>query len=263
MTMTMRVMRRALLGWVAAGLLALAPAGLTAAEVRVMISGGFFEPFRQMVPQFEQASGHRVVIIQGASMGNAPDAIPVRLGRGEAADVLILAAPALDQLIAAGHGAPGSRVDLVRSLIGMAVRSGAPRPDISTEESFIRALREARSIAYSASASGTYFAQTLIPRLGLADEILPKARRILSERVGTVVARGDAELGLQQVSELLPIPGIDFIGVLPPSLQQETIFSAGIAARAQETQAARALIAFMAGPEAVDAIRRAGLEPVR
>jgi molybdate transport system substrate-binding protein len=257
------VMRRAMLGLIAAGLLALTPATLAAAEVRVMISGGFFEPFRQMVPQFEQASGHRVVVIQGASMGNAPDAIPVRLTRGEAADVLILAGPALDQLIAAGHGAAGSRVDLVRSLIGMAVRAGAPRPDISTEAGFVAALRQARSIAYSASASGTYFAETLVPRLGLADEVLPKARRILSERVGTVVARGDAELGLQQVSELLPIAGIDFIGVLPPALQQETIFSAGIATRSEQPEAARALIAFMAGPQAVEAIRRAGLEPMR
>lgn len=253
------MLRRA---WLAALLLAI-PGLAGAADIRVMISGAFFEPFRQVAPQFERATGHRIVIIQGASMGNAPDAIPVRLARGEVADVMILAAPALDALIAAGHAAPGSRVDLVNSLIGMSVRAGARRWDISTEEGFVRALREANSIAYSASASGTYFAQTLLPRMGLEAEIGPKARRILSERVGAVVARGDAELGLQQVSELLPIAGLDFIGVLPPSVQQATIFSAGIGARAAEPAAGRALVAFLAGPEVVAAIRGAGLEPIR
>ena len=253
------ILRRALL----AALLLATPIVAQAAEIRVMISGAFFEPFRQVAPQFERATGHRIVIIQGASMGNAPDAIPVRLARDEMADVMILAAPALDALITAGHAAPGSRTDLVRSLIGMSVRAGARRWDISTEEGFVRALREAGSIAYSASASGTHFAQTLLPRLGLEAEIGPKARRILSERVGTVVARGDAELGLQQVSELLPIAGLDFIGVLPPSVQQATIFSAGIGARAEQATAGRALVAFLAGPEVVDAIRGAGLEPIR
>ena len=252
------ILRRALLA-----ALILAPGLATAAEIRVMISGAFFEPFRQVAPQFERATGHRIVVIQGASMGNAPDAIPVRLARGEVADVMILAAPALDALVAAGHAAPGSRVDLVRSLIGMSVRAGARRWDISTEEGFIRALREAGSIAYSASASGTYFAQTLLPHLGLEAEIGPKTRRILSERVGAVVARGDAELGLQQVSELLPIAGLDFIGVLPLSVQQATIFSAGIGARTEDATAGRALIAFLAGPEAIEAIRGAGLEPIR
>ncbi|MBR0656888.1 substrate-binding domain-containing protein [Plastoroseomonas arctica] len=257
--MTMMMLRRACL----AALLLAMPGLATAADIRVMISGAFFEPFRQVVPQFERATGHRVVTIQGASMGNAPDAIPVRLARGEVAEVMILAAPALDALIASGQAAPGSRVDLVRSLIGMSVRAGARRWDISTEEGFVRALREASSIAYSASASGTYFSQTLLQRMGLEAEIGPKARRILSERVGAVVARGDAELGLQQVSELLPIAGLDFIGVLPPSVQQATIFSAGIGTRAEEPAAARALVAFLAGPEVVEAIRAAGLEPLR
>ncbi|MES2712045.1 MAG: substrate-binding domain-containing protein [Pseudomonadota bacterium] len=257
--MTTMMLRRALL----AVLLLAAPGLARADEIRVMISGAFFEPFRQVAPQFERATGHRIVTIQGASMGNAPDAIPVRLARGEVADVMILAAPALDALITAGHAVPGSRTDLVRSLIGMSVRAGARRWDISTEEGFVRALREASSIAYSASASGTYFSQTLLQRLGLEAEIGPKARRILSERVGAVVARGDAELGLQQVSELLPIAGLDFIGVLPPSVQQATIFSAGIGVRAATPVAARALVAFLAGPEVVDTIRGAGLEPMR
>ena len=144
-------------------------------------------------------------------MGNAPDAIPVRLERGEAADIVIMAGPALDDLIKKGKVMPGSRVDLVRSAIGFAVRSGAPKPDISTMAALKKTLLDAKSIAYSASASGVYFSTELLQKMGIAEQVLPKSKRVVSERVGTVVARGDAELGLQQVSELIPIAGIDYI----------------------------------------------------
>ncbi|MFL1462639.1 substrate-binding domain-containing protein [Roseococcus sp. DSY-14] len=251
------MLRRALL------LLALLlPAAAGAAELVVMTSGGFNAPYQALAPAFERATGHRLVTVQGASMGAAPDAIPNRLGRGEAADVVILAREALDALAAAGHVRPGSRTDLVESRIGAAVRAGAPRWDIATEEGLRRALEEAPSVAYSASASGEYLSRELFARLGLAELMASKARRIYSERVGSVVARGEAALGFQQVSELLPIAGLDFLGPIPEPLQRVTTFSAGIAARSTEPEAAAALLAFLAGPEAHAAIRAAGLDPI-
>ena len=233
-----------------------------AAEVTVMISGGFHAAFRALVPQFERATGHRVAIVQGASMGNAPDAIPQRLARGEPADVLILAAESLDGFIAQGKAVQGSRVDLAESRIGMVVRAGAPKPDISTVDALRRTLLAANSIAYSASASGVYIGTEMYQRLGVADQVAGKSRRILSERVASVVARGEAEIGFQQISELLPVQGVDFVGPIPDEVQRVTIFSAGIAAGAREPDAARALIAFLSSPEAAGAVRESGLDPI-
>ena len=174
-------------------------------EIRVMTSGGFTAAYDELTPQFERATQSKVLTAYGASQGGAPDSIPSRLQRGEPVDIVILAGPALDELIKQGKVVPGSRVDLVRSSIGMVVRKGAPKPDISTVEALKRTLLEAKSIAYSASASGVYLSTELFPRLGIAEQIKAKSKRIESERVGTVVARGDAEIGFQQVSELLPI----------------------------------------------------------
>lgn len=233
-----------------------------AEEIRVMTSGGFTAAFLELVPEFERTTRHTIATSFGASMGGAPDSIPSRLERGEPADIVIMARPALDALIKQGKVLPDSAVDLVRSEIGMAVRAGAPRPDISSAEALKRTLLAARSIAYSASASGVYLSTELFPRLGIADQIRDKSRRIESERVGAVVARGDAEIGFQQISELLPIAGIDLVGPLPPEVQQVTVFSAGIAVGARAVTAARALIAFLASPAAAPTIRKTGLEPV-
>ena len=242
-------------------ILALA-ASSEAAEVKVMTSGAFTAPYLEVIPQFERATHNKVVTAYGASMGNAPDSIPSRLERGEPVDVVILAAPALDDLIKQGKVVPGSRVDLVRSSIGVAVRAGAPKPDISSVEALKRALLQAKSIAYSASASGVYLSQELFPRLGIADEIKAKCHRIANEPVGAVVARGDAEIGFQQISELLPVAGIDYIGPLPPDVQKVTVFSAGVAAGAKHPEAARALIKFLSSSAVVPAITKSGLEPV-
>lgn len=228
-----------------------------------MTSGAFTAAFLELSPQFEQTAMTKVSTAFGASMGGAPDSIPSRLNRNEPADVVILAREALDDLVAKGKVVPGSQVDLVRSTIGMAVRAGAPKPDISSVEALTRTLLAARSIAYSASASGVYLSTELFPRLGIADAIKDKSRRIESERVGTVVARGDAEIGFQQVSELLPIAGIDYVGPLPEAVQRATIFSAGIATGAKNVDAARALIRFLSSAAAGQTIRKSGLEPVR
>src|SRR5207245_9799521 len=140
---------------------------------------------------------------------------------------VILAGQELDDLSALGQVAAASRVDLVRSSIGMAVRSCAPKPDISSVDALKRTLLDAKSIAYSSSASGVYLSTELFQRLGIADQLRAKSNRIDSGPVGTVVARGEAEIGFQQISELLPVPGIDYVGPLPPGAQRVTVFSAG------------------------------------
>jgi molybdate transport system substrate-binding protein len=231
-------------------------------EIKVATSGAFTAAYLELVPEFERATGHTVVTAFGASMGNTPDSIPSRLQRGEHLDVVILAAPALDDLIKQGKVVAASRVDLVRSSIGLAVRAGAPKPDISSVEALTRTLLQAKSIAYSSSASGVYLSTELFQRLGIADRIMAKSRRIDSEPVAAVVARGEAEIGFQQVSELLPVKGIDYVGPLPPGAQRVTVFSAGVVAGAGKAEAARALIAFLSSAAAMPAISKSGLEPV-
>lgn len=237
-------------------------AASAAGEVKVMTSGGLTAALAELTPAFERATGYKVVTSYGASMGGAPDSIPSRLQRGEPVDVVILASEALDDLIAKGRVVAGSRVDLARSSIGMVVRAGAPKPDIGSVDALKRTLLQAKSIAYSASASGVYLSTELFPRLGIADELAGKSKRIESERVATVVARGDAEIGFQQISELLPVPGIDYVGPLPSEVQKVTVFSAGVAATAKAPDAAAAFIRFLASPAAASAITKSGMEPV-
>ncbi len=260
-----RLTRRAVLLGAAAVLAGCAGLGAPrggGSTLHVMTSGGFTAAYNELRPGFERASGHTVKTAYGASMGNAEDSIPSRLARSEPADVVILARPALDALVAQGKVVPGSQVDLVRSSIGFAVKKGAPRPDIGTVDALKRTLLAAPSIAYSASASGTYYETELLKKLGVEAEVKPKSRRILSERVGSVVARGEAALGLQQVSELLPIAGIDYIGPLPAEVQRVTVFSAGIATASKQPEAARQLIRYLQSPEAAPTIAKTGLEPI-
>lgn len=234
-----------------------------AAEINVMSSGGFFAAIRDLAPQFERTSGHKVVLISGSSMGSSSTAIPARLQRGEPADVVILAGSEVDKLILDKKVVAGSRVDLVLSKIGMVVRAGARKPDISTPEAFKRTLLDAKSIGYSASASGVYLSQILFKRLGIYDQIIGKSKEIVGDRVATWVARGDLEIGFQQVSELLPIPGVDFVGTLPAELQKVTVFSSGIAVSAKEPEAGKALVKFLASPAAYPVIAKQGLEPAQ
>jgi molybdate transport system substrate-binding protein len=231
-------------------------------EIKVMTSGAFTEAYQQLVQQFQKTSRHTVVTTFGASMGGAKDSIPMRLGRGEPVDVVIVIESALEPLTKAGHIAGDSRVRLARSVIGVAVRKGAPKPDISSVAALRQSLLQAKSIAYSASASGTYVSTELFQRLGIADQVKGKSKRIESERVGAVVARGDAELGFQQVSELLPIDGIDYLGPLPADVQQVSIISAAFATKISARAAAKELIDFLASPAAAATIHKTGLEPV-
>jgi molybdate transport system substrate-binding protein len=232
-----------------------------AAEIKVMISGGFSAALERLVPQFERTTGHTVMTIFGASMGNTPEAIPSRLQRGEPGDVVIMVGYALADLIKQGKVVADSRVDLARSSIGVAVRAGAPKPDISSVDALRSALVAAKSIAYSDSASGVYISTEMFERLGIKDRVAGKSRMIPGEPVGTVIARGDAEIGFQQISELHPIAGIDLVGPLPPELQKITVYSASIAVGAKQPEAARALVAYVVGEAAMATVLETGLEP--
>lgn len=233
-----------------------------ALELKVMTSGGFTAAYRELVPEFERDSGYKVSTAYGASMGSAPDSIPNRLRRGESADVVILASPALDLLVAQGKVVRGSRVDLAESIIGMAVRAGATKPDIHTVDALRSSLLNAKSIAFSGSASGVYLSTELFQRLGIADQIHAKCKKIESEMVGTVVARGDAEIGFQQMSELLPIPGIDIVGPLPSEVQRVTIFSGGVTVDAKQPSLAMHLLRFFASPAAAQVIEKSGMRTI-
>lgn len=235
-----------------------APAG--SAEIKVMISGGFSAAYEKLVPEFERATGHKVVTERGPSMGETPQAIPNRLGRGEYADVVIMVGYALGKLIDQGKVAADSRVDLAWSPIAMAVKAGAPKPDISTVDNFKKALLAAKSIAYSDSASGVYLSTTLFQRIGVFDQIKDKSRKIPAEPVAKVVARGEAEIGFQPVSELRPYPGIDLVGPIPAELQVVNVFAAGVATSAKEPAAGKALIAYLISPAAKPVIEASGME---
>jgi len=234
----------------------------SAAEVRVMISGGLTAAFKALVPEFERITGNTVLIAYGPSMGTTVNAIPVRLERGEPADVLIMVGYALDDLVKRGKVVANSKVDLVKSPIGIAVKSGAPKPDISSADAVKRALLAAKTIAYSDSASGVYVSTEMFGKLGITDAMKGKARQIPATPVGEIVAKGDAEIGLQQISELKPVSGIDIIGPLPDDLQKITVFSAGIASVSKEPDAGKALIKFLASPAARDTMISSGLDPI-
>ena len=244
-------------------LIALLSAGVaSAAEVRVMISGGLTAAFKELAPQFEKATGNKVLIAYGPSMGTTVNAIPVRLERGEPADVLIMVGYALGDLIKQGKVIADSRVDLVKSPIGIAVKSGAPKPDLSSADSVKQALLKAKSVAYSDSASGVYVSTEMFTKLGITDAMKNKARMIPATPVGEIVAKGEAEIGLQQISELKPVAGIDIVGPLPDALQKITVFSAGIATVSKEPAAGKALIKFLTSPAAHDTIVNSGMDPI-
>lgn len=231
-------------------------------DVKVMISGGFASAYRELGPPFQETAGYTLTTVWGPAAGTTANAIPVRLARGEWTDVLILADSALDDQVKAGSVMPGSKVIFARSAIGMAVSEGSPSPDISTVDALRRTLLAAKSIVYPDDANGTYIRSELFRRLGIAAQVASKSRMIAAERVGSAIANGQAEIGFQQVVELLPVGGVTIIGTLPAELQRYTMFSGAIAANARNPAGAEALIRFLASPDASPSIAGSGLDPL-
>jgi molybdate transport system substrate-binding protein len=227
-----------------------------AGEIRVMASPAIKQVYLELVPQFERATKHTVAT---SWVGTAD--IMKRMKGGESVDLVIIAENSLDELTALGKIVPGSRVDLAKSGVGVAVRAGAPKPDISSSDALRRALLAARSIAYSSGPSGIYISG-LFQRMGIAEELKPKIKQMPpGALVGEVIARGEAEIGFQQVSELVTVAGIDFLGPLPADVQHITVFSSGIHADAKVPEDARALVKFLTSPAATPVILKNGMEP--
>ena len=223
--------------------------------IKVMGSAAVKEAYLELVPPFEKASGHKVITTWIGGVD-----IVKRVTAGEATDMVFQAGNAIDGLIKIGKIAPGSRSDIATSWVAVAVKAGAPRPDISSGDALKRALLAAKSIAYSTGPSGVYLIE-LFERMGIAEQIQHKVTQIKGEPVGGAVARGEADIGFQQMSELLPVPGIDIIGPLSADIQQVTTFSAGIHADTQVAKAAREMISFFKTPVAHAVIRAKGMEP--
>ena len=224
--------------------------------MEILCTNGVKSLMLDVVPAFERISGTKIVITWGSTNGLLKD-----LEGGAGGDLAILTAEAIDDLISRGKVVAGGRVDLARSGIGVAVRKGAKRPDIASPEAFKRALLAAKSVAHSKSGmSGIYF-PTVLARLGIADVM--KAKIVIPDPgtpIGEVVANGDAEIGIQQISELLPVAGIDIVGPLPAALQKITTFSAGVLTAAKEPDVATALVKFVAA-ESLRLLKQKGLEP--
>jgi molybdate transport system substrate-binding protein len=231
--------------------------GITqAAEIQVLASNATKEAYLELVPQFEKTTEHKVTTTWSGTVD-----IKKRLAAGETYDVLIMAGPEIDEFIRQGKLVAGSRVDLAKSGVGVAVRTGASKPDISSADGLKAALLSAKSIGYSQGPSGTYLVG-LFQRMGIADTIKDKVKvSKVGQPVGNLIASGEVEIGFQQVSELLPVKGIDFLGPLPASVQQITTFSGGLFAAAKQPEAAKALVTFLAAPAATPVKRKHGLEP--
>jgi molybdate transport system substrate-binding protein len=227
-----------------------------AAEIKVIGSPGTREPYTLLVPGFEKATGHKVTTTWGGV-----NAVAKRVADGEVADVVMLPAAQIDDLIKLGKLTADSCVNVATSGIGVAIRTGAPRIDAGSSEGIRKALLAAKTIAYSAGPSGVHMAR-LIAKWGLTEELKAKiVPPIPDVPIGEVVARGDADIGFQQVSELLPVKGIDYLGPLPADIQEVTVFSAGVHKAAGPTDAALALLKFLTSPEAAAIIRKTGMEP--
>ena len=230
------------------------------AELNVLASGGIRPAYLALIEGFERAQGHTTVNSWGGSVGDAPTSIPTRVRAGETLDVVIMSADSLETLTAEGRIVAGSRVDIARGGVGVVVAAGAPRPDIGSAAALKRALEEAPSIMFSNGAS-VGLILGVVEQLGLTDVVAAKRVQGLTGSVPDIVGRGDAAIGLQLMSELLGVAGVDVVGPLPPEVQQFTVFAGGIPATAQHPDAARALLQYLASPAAAAAITASGMEP--
>jgi molybdate transport system substrate-binding protein len=227
-----------------------------AAEIKVLSTQATQEAYLELVAQFEKASGHKVTTAFTGTLN-----VQKRLAAGERYDLIIMAGPAIDEEIKLGKALPGSRADIAKSGVGLAVRKGAAKPDIRSAEALKKTLLAAKSIGYSTGPSGLYML-SVFEKLGVADQIKGKLKQTPSGVfVGTLIASGETEVGFQQISELAHFAGIDYVGPLPGELQRMTVFSAGVHAGATQADAARALVKFLTAPAAAPIFHKHGLEP--
>jgi molybdate transport system substrate-binding protein len=232
------------------------PTLTNAAEIKVLSTQATEEAYRELVPQFEKATGDKVTTVFTGTIGAQK-----RLADGESYDMIIMSGPSIDAQIKIGKVVAGSRVDIAKSGVGVGVPKGAPKPDISTTEGLKKTLLAAKSIGYSTGPSGVYMTG-LFEKLGLADQVKEKLRQTpTGVFVGTIIASREVEIGFQQVSELSNFPGVDYVGPLPADVQNTTVFSSGMIVDAKEAEAAKALLKFLTSPDAGSALKKRGMEP--
>jgi molybdate transport system substrate-binding protein len=229
--------------------------------VNVLISGGFSGAYEQLLPEFERTSGIKVTTRSGASQGLGPQTIAAQLAGGVPADVVVLSREGLSELMAANRIIPGTDVDLARVPLGVAVRAGTPKPDVSTVEAFKKVLLRAKTVAVPGSTSGIWLRTDLFPRLGIAEKINVEAKSRGTQATETVAA-GGADLAVMPVSEILHVVGVDFAGSLPPEIQFLQMFSAAVVAGSEKIEDSKRLIEFLASGRASETIRKSGMEPL-
>lgn len=227
-----------------------------AAEIKVLSTQATEQAYKELVPQFEKATGHKVVtVFTGTLDANK------RLAAGERYDMLIMSSGSIDEHTKDGKLVAGSRVDLAKSGVAVGVKAGAPKPDISSVDALKKAILNAKSIGYSTGPSGVYLV-TLFDKLGVTDQVKGKLKQTpTGVFVGSIIASGEVEIGFQQVSELSSFPGVDFVGPLPEALQRYTIFSSGITANNAQPAAAKELVKFLTAPAAAQAFKKQGMVP--
>ena len=227
------------------------------------MSGGFSAAYEQLLPEFERTSGIKVTTGSGASQGTGPQTIGGQLSSGATADVVILSREGLEELVAAKRIATGTDVNLARVGLGVAVRAGTPKPDVSTVEAFKQALLKAKTVGYidpaSGGSSGIYVADLLV-KLGIADQIKPKAKLQKGGHVSDLVSAGEAEIGIHQIGEIIGQPGVTLVGPLPAEIQNYTVYAVGVGAHAKDAEAAKAFIKVLTGPSAAGVLKSKGLE---
>jgi molybdate transport system substrate-binding protein len=237
-----------------------------AADIRVMISAGFFHVYSELGPAFEKATGQHLITTRGPSVGDSPEAIPARLSRGEEADVAIMDGSGVDFLVTHNLARADSKIVLAESSFGMVVRAGQPKPDISTVDALRKTLLEAKSIAYSDSGSGAYLSTVGFKKLGVAEQVAAKSHKVRGppsgESVAAFVAHGGAEIGFQQVAELINVPGADFVATVPAGIQPSAFFVGLLTANTKQPEAAVALLRFLSSEQAAPVITKAGLKPL-
>src|SRR5215470_6016089 len=252
-------MRMTLLGLAVLAFAAGAPRGGTAAEIKVLTAGAFKQVVLAIVPEFEKQTGHKVTV-ENDTVG----ALSKRIEGGEVFDLAVLTPAAVNDLAAKGKFVAGSRHNLARVGVGVVVKEGAPKPDIGSVDAFKQALLAAKSVAYidpAAGGSSGIYVSSLLDKLGVAAEVKPKAKLIHGGAVAEHIAKGEAELGIHQISEILPVKGVTLVGPLPAEIQNYTVYAAGLGAQAKEGDAAKALLKTLTSPAAAEVLKSKGMEP--